>query len=255
MDIPSLGETNQLVQPHPGQLQPYYSRFFSRVDNQKLDTRFQTVNTNVNANMQLKNLWFVGMFVGYVPSGNDFYEPRVRVFFSNAHPVPVQSLVRDKRAKIQRQFQLFRGSPAMEFVLQPQPEFELGHRYRFSDHLSVAHSISYNPVRNDAGFYSTYYENGPGGTPELRDIIFRVATGPPSRIFFPSNTVSATVQGHHPASALLEPGGSETTLRSAGIGRTYVHLTNMAQVAISNKNFNILMSMLSTPPVCTRQFF
>ena len=37
---------------------------------------------NINANGQLKNLWFVGAFIGYEPEYNDFNEPRIanRVF-------------------------------------------------------------------------------------------------------------------------------------------------------------------------------
>lgn len=219
----------------------YYSRLFSRVDNQKLDTRFQTVNTNVNANMQLKNLWFVGMFVGYVPSGNDFYEPRV-TGYSFRTPTRFQFnpwFETNGAKKYSANFNYFVGLRQWNLFSSPNQEFELGHRYRFSDHLSVAHSISYNPVRNDAGFYSTYYENGPGGTPELKDIIFsrRDRTTIENILsvkYSFSNRSGVTIRLRHYWSQvevkqlydLLESG----ELRPSN---------HTAQVAISNKNFNI----------------
>jgi hypothetical protein len=42
-----------------------YSKVFKKFANQAINTKFQRVNTNVNANVQLKNLWFVGAFIGY----------------------------------------------------------------------------------------------------------------------------------------------------------------------------------------------
>ena len=37
---------------------------------------YQVFYTNVNANVQFKNLWWAGVFVGLNAQGNDFYEPR-----------------------------------------------------------------------------------------------------------------------------------------------------------------------------------
>ncbi len=43
---------------------------------------YQMARVNVNLNGQLKNLWYAGIFINYLPQQNDFYEPRMagRVF-------------------------------------------------------------------------------------------------------------------------------------------------------------------------------
>jgi len=38
---------------------------------------YQSSNFNINANGQLKNLWFAGALFGYEPESNNYYEPRV----------------------------------------------------------------------------------------------------------------------------------------------------------------------------------
>ncbi len=42
-----------------------YSTLFKNFANQKINTRFQSFNANINANAQLKSLWWVGDFIGY----------------------------------------------------------------------------------------------------------------------------------------------------------------------------------------------
>ncbi len=54
----------------------YHSTLFKEISGQKIKDNFQSFNTNVNANIQMKNLWWAGMFVGYGSEGNNFYEPR-----------------------------------------------------------------------------------------------------------------------------------------------------------------------------------
>ncbi|HEX2533264.1 MAG TPA: DUF5916 domain-containing protein, partial [Chitinophagaceae bacterium] len=49
---------------------------------------YQIFLTNINANVQFKNLWWAGVFLGYNAPGNDFYEPRQggRVFKTPGAP-------------------------------------------------------------------------------------------------------------------------------------------------------------------------
>jgi hypothetical protein len=54
-----------------------YSTLYKTLPSQKINNKFKGFNTNVNGNMQLKNLWGVFMFLGYGSKGNDFYEPRL----------------------------------------------------------------------------------------------------------------------------------------------------------------------------------
>ena len=37
---------------------------------------YQSASFNVNANVQSKKLWYLGVFTGYSFTKNDFYEPR-----------------------------------------------------------------------------------------------------------------------------------------------------------------------------------
>jgi hypothetical protein len=61
------------------------------------------------------------------------------------------------------EFNYFVGFRKYELFNSPSHEFYLEHRYRFNDRISLSHELNYNPVKNDAGFY-TYLSNG--------DIIF-----------------------------------------------------------------------------------
>jgi hypothetical protein len=145
----------------------YYSMLYSRLPGQKIESKFQTFSTNVNANMQLKNLWFVGMFVGYVPHGNDFYEPR-NTGYSFHTPQRLQFnpwFETNSAKKYYVSFNYFVGLRSL--FHSPNHQFNISHRYRFSDKLSVSQDLMFNPTKNDAGFYDNYYENN-----VLKDILF-----------------------------------------------------------------------------------
>ena len=114
---------------------------------------FQNFFTNLNANMQLKNLAFAGIFIGYNPEGNDFYEPRKegRIFkssrrtqinlFLESNPVKKYSYGFNLAAN---QYHLFKGR-----------DYQVGlfHNFRFSDKFSMGQQINYEPFSNNAGFY------------------------------------------------------------------------------------------------------
>ena len=145
----------------------YYSRLFKNVADQKISSKFQSFSTNVNANMQLKNLWFVGMFVGYVPKGNDFYEPRVtgRSFLSPARWQFNPWFETNGTKKYYVSFNYFVG--LRQLFNSPNHQINFSHRYRFNDKFSLSHDLTYNPAKNDAGFYQLYYENN-----SLKDVLF-----------------------------------------------------------------------------------
>jgi hypothetical protein len=145
----------------------YYSRLFHTVQHQKIDNKFQSFTTNVNANMQFKNLWFVGMFVGFVPKGYDFYEPRTTGYaFRTPQRVQFNPWVETNSAKkYYVNFSYFVGIRSL--FNSPNHQFNFSHRYRFSDKFSVSHDMLYNPAINDAGYYQRYYENN-----ALQDILF-----------------------------------------------------------------------------------
>lgn len=147
------------------------SHLYRPFANQSVDSRFQRFNTNVNANAQLKNLWWIGAFAGYVPVINDFYEPRSegRVFKS---PSRVQfnlwfeSNNTKKYSASGSYFTAFR----QQFDSRNH-ELNLGHKYRFSDKISVSQDFYWNPFSNDAGYYSPYDNDGNRLIPD-NDVVF-----------------------------------------------------------------------------------
>jgi Domain of unknown function (DUF5916) len=158
----------------------YYSLLYKDVPNQKINSKFQTFSTNVNANIQMKNLWWAGMFVGYVTKGNDFYESR-ETGYSFRTPRRIQFnpwFETNSTKKYYASFNYFVGLRSL--FNSPNHEVDISHRYRFNDRFSISHNMIYNPTKNDAGFYDKYYEkdtNGilvldGNGNPILEDILF-----------------------------------------------------------------------------------
>ncbi|HEV8080819.1 MAG TPA: DUF5916 domain-containing protein [Chitinophagaceae bacterium] len=144
-----------------------YSTIYKEFINQKLNTKYQRFNVNVNGNAQLKNLWFVGAFVGYSPKGNDFYEPRVSSYsFQTPRRIQLNPWFETNSAKkYSISFNYFLGLRSL--FNSPNHQVNITQRYRFNDKFSLSQSIFYNPAINDAGFYTTYSENN-----VLKDIIF-----------------------------------------------------------------------------------
>ncbi len=148
----------------------YYSLLYKDLPGQKISSKFQTFNTNVNANIQMKNLWWAGMFVGYVTKGNDFYEPR-KTGYSFRSPRRLQFnpwFETNSTKKYYASFNYFVGLRSL--FNSPNHEVDISHRYRFNDKFSISHSITYNPTRNDAGFYDPRDLNG--NPIVINDILF-----------------------------------------------------------------------------------
>ncbi len=111
----------------------YYSLLYSKVPGQKINSKFQVFATNVNANMQLKNLWLVAMFIGYVPHGNDFYEPRVTGYSFRA-PQRIQlnpTLETNSAKKYYLNFDYFFATRSL--FNSPNHRINFSQRYRFND--------------------------------------------------------------------------------------------------------------------------
>ncbi|RYY99656.1 MAG: hypothetical protein EOO11_04235 [Chitinophagaceae bacterium] len=134
---------------------------------------YQQYWVNVNANGQLKNLWYAGFYVGYNADGNDFYESRD---YKNVLPTPFRAQSKlmtniwvetnsAKKYKVNVQF----GVDFNEQFDGHRFDFTVFQRYRFSDRLSVDHQIFYNPWIDNAGFYGYYTPTGGGG---YTDILF-----------------------------------------------------------------------------------
>jgi len=150
----------------------YYSMLDRKFDTQPLDTKFQVFTSNVNANAQLKNLWTVGMYFGYVPRGNDFYEPHEQGRSFRA-PQRIQFnpwFQTNAAKKYYLSFNYFLGIRSL--FHSPNHQFLISHLYRFSDKFSIGQDLMVNPTINDAGFYDKYYTQDANGNSVLKDILF-----------------------------------------------------------------------------------
>ena len=113
---------------------------------------YQNANFNFNMNGQLKNLWFTGFFIGYEPSGNDFYEPHMdNRFFKGWRSIFSGAWVQTNNAK---KYQLYTEffSVTRSFFSGKKYSIELRQRYRFNDRLSISHGVSLEPQTNNVGF-------------------------------------------------------------------------------------------------------
>lgn len=144
-----------------------HSRLFQPIEGQKTTSRFQAFNSNINANLQLKNLWYVGFYLGYSAEGNDFYEPRTEGY---AFKSPERKQLNvwfntNQTKKYHGNFNYF--LTRRDLFSGIGHEVNLSHTYRFSDKFSLSQDLNYSIARNDAGFYDKYYENG-----NLQDVLF-----------------------------------------------------------------------------------
>lgn len=140
----------------------YYSALFRKFPHQVIDTKYQQFSTNMNANAQLKNLWEVGVFVGYLPEGNDFYETRVNdgIIHNNDKGNSFRSTERTQFQVWFNSNQSKKYTVSFNYFVGIRDQFNsrnheifLSHGYRFSDKFSMDHSYSLNPFSNDGGFY------------------------------------------------------------------------------------------------------
>jgi hypothetical protein len=123
---------------------------------QFIKSKFQGFSMNVNGNIQTRKLWFFGLFFGYVPAGNDFYEPR-KTGYSWDSPRRLQFnpwMQTNSAKKYYLNLNYFLGLRSL--FHSPNQNFNLYHRFRFSDKFSLSHSLYINPTDNDAGFYTIY---------------------------------------------------------------------------------------------------
>jgi hypothetical protein len=137
--------------------------------NQGYSTRFKPASyqqywVNVNANGQLKNLWYAGFYVGWNADGHDFYESR-----DYGHRLPQYYLA---QSKLMTNFWVETNS-AKKYKASVQVgvdfneqfgghrfDFSVFQRYRFSDRFTIDHNIYYSPWIDNAGFYGYHLASG-----------------------------------------------------------------------------------------------
>ncbi len=118
-----------------------------------IDTKYEYNRMNVNANVQSKKLWFLGMFVGYSFKQNDFYEPRAEGwFFKRGARLNLESWFESNESKKYSYSIDVSVHPAIHFYGAVGGDAEFSHSYRFNNKLSVSQDIEYSPSVNDIGY-------------------------------------------------------------------------------------------------------
>lgn len=122
-----------------------YSRTFK-------SNQYQRMFTNVNGNVQLKNLWWVGGYVGYNPEANDFYEPHsAGRYFRTSRRLNAEAWFESNWAKKYA----YGGSVSYgwhELEKGRSGYYSFYQTYRFSDKFSLKQQSSYQPFRHNVGF-------------------------------------------------------------------------------------------------------
>jgi Domain of unknown function (DUF5916) len=114
---------------------------------------YQSFNTNINANVQLKNLMFIGFYTDYQAEQHDFYEPRIAgsVFkrpASNGLNVWAESNFAKKYSYGGNAFIRYR----QKYGGGVSYNYGFFHRFRFSDQFSLSHELN-----TDGGFDNLGY--------------------------------------------------------------------------------------------------
>lgn len=160
--------------------------------NQGYSTRFrpaayQQYWVNVNGNGQLRNLWFVSMYVGWNADGHDYYEPRLiyseqeRYSKTGAPYFLAQSKLMTNVSVETNNAKKYKAN--VNFGVDFNKQFgghrfdvSLYQRYRFSDKLSMDLNVYYNPWIDNAGFYGFYAPSAGGYTggyaSDYTDVLF-----------------------------------------------------------------------------------
>lgn len=113
---------------------------------------YQSANFNINSNGQLKNLWFVGVLIGYEPESNNYYEPRVegRVFrgWSNYFTNVWFETNNAKKYTLNTEVLYIKRN----LFSSERYSISFQNRYRFNNRLTISHTLNLSPQTNNTGF-------------------------------------------------------------------------------------------------------
>lgn len=213
------------------------SFLYKKFSGQNIDSKFKHFSTNINANAQLKNLWWAGFFIGYGEPGNDFYEPH-RVGWSFKTPKRIQFSGWFESNSAKKYFASVNYFVGIRSQFKSvNHEINLNHRYRFNDKLSISQYVYINPFTDDAGFYTTFYETI-NGSNVFKDLVFsrRNRHTIENRIDakYNFNTKSGiTISARHYSSKVVQKDLYD--LRTDGT----LYPTKHTSIPLNNQNFNI----------------
>lgn len=121
-----------------------------------IDKTYQNAYTNFNINTQTKKLYFFGLFTGYNPSRNDFYEPRtIGQFLYRGPRANLGMWMESNSAKKLSFYTEIFGAKFINFYNGKITELSFGPRYRLSSKISVGLNLNIEKSINNIGFAST----------------------------------------------------------------------------------------------------
>jgi hypothetical protein len=130
---------------------------------------YQYDKINVNANVQSKKLWFMGVFVGYSFKQNDFYEPRTTGwFFKRGATIDLEAWFESNDSKKYTYSIDVLTKTGVHYHNYFSMSAFLEQGYRFNNKLSVSQSVQFMPGYNDVGY--TYVDGSADINFAKRDI-------------------------------------------------------------------------------------
>jgi hypothetical protein len=118
-----------------------------------IDETYQSASFNVNANVQSKKLWYLGVFAGYSFPKNDFYEPRTPGwFFKRGATVDWSTWFESNNSKKYSFTTQIFSRNSIDFYKGFNMDLFFMHSMRFNNKLSVSQSIDFNPYFNNMGY-------------------------------------------------------------------------------------------------------
>lgn len=129
----------------------FNSSLFSRIPG--IDTKYQSVNFNVNANMQSKKLFWVGFFAGANLRQNDFYEPRTSGwYFKRGASFIVDAWFESNSNKKYSFYTEIANRRTINFYNGDFWDINFQQNYRVSKRLSFSLFTGYYPRMNNMGY-------------------------------------------------------------------------------------------------------
>lgn len=129
----------------------FNSSLFSRIPG--IDTKYQSANVNVNANMQSKKLFWVGFFAGANLKQNDFYEPRTSGwYFKRGASFIIDAWFESNSNKKYSFYTEIANRRTINFYKGDFWDINFQQNYRVSKRLSFSLFTGYYPRMNNIGY-------------------------------------------------------------------------------------------------------
>ncbi len=140
-----------------------FNNFNFNYDQLFVPRAYQSLKFNYNGHLQLKNLWWIGLFTNASLKGNDFYEPRVngRVFKSPAYFTQGAFVESNSAKKYSISLVAMVGNTFLFNSKELYVEFTQS--MRFNNKFSITHYINLNPISNNIGFPTSNGSSGLDG--------------------------------------------------------------------------------------------